>query len=254
LIFPYANGNLRSYWREAKHPVTASKQHKDFQWMVKQCMGLADALHTIHEHKSKGSKRFGRHGDIKPENILWFQDQDSTDPKTTANGRLLIADFGLTRFHTEKSRSNVEPAGIAGSRTYSPPECDLSLPISRAYDIWSLGCVYLEFLTWFICGWQGILNFERGRFVEIDNRRDLKFYTIQDYKSSSDQSAILKPSVAHWISQLRCSSSNYVEEFLALVQQSILVVDTKARMSAKDIVTALSKLLERSQTIQIQAI
>jgi serine/threonine protein kinase len=87
----------------------------------------------------KSEELYGRHGDIKPENILWFQETPDTDDEA---GILQIADFGLGRFHGRESRSNVHPDGVVGSPTYEPPECKLHRPVSRAYDIWSLGYLY----------------------------------------------------------------------------------------------------------------
>ncbi|KAH8767564.1 kinase-like domain-containing protein, partial [Hyaloscypha finlandica] len=265
-IFPWADGTLRSYWQRVREPRLVPDQEEYVSWMAKQCKGIADAIFTIHEYKTAtdntddspessakledGVEWYGRHGDLKPENILWFKDQESGDSEATTNGRLAIADFGLTRFHKEESRSNVDPASIAGSPTYRPPECDLRLPVSRAYDIWSLGCVYLEFITWYIHGWQGVENFERARSVDIGGTRDFKFYTILGYKHSNRRSAVLRPSVTQWIEQLRenPSSTSYIKDFLTLVQYSLLVPDPKHRMRAKDIVAELSKMLERSRS------
>jgi len=264
LIFPYADGTLRSYWQQLKEPRLVPDQEKIAMWVAKQCKGIADALCTIHEYKTATDntddspessanledrdRQYGRHGDIKPENILWFKDEESGDSEaTTTNGRLVIADFGLTRFHKEHSRSNVDPASVAGSPTYRPPECDLRLPVSRAYDIWSLGCLYLEFITWLVYGWKGIENFERAR---SGGTRDFKFYTILGYKISNRRSAVLRPSVTQWIEQLRehPSSTSYIKDFLTLVQYSLLVPNPKHRMHAKDVFAALSKMLERSRS------
>lgn len=93
-----------------------------------------------------GLGKYGRHGDIKPDNILWFKNIPGSN--YGASGILRIADFGLGRFHGRESRSN-DPAGNnPASPTYKPPECKLGKFISRAYDIWSLGGLYLEFITW----------------------------------------------------------------------------------------------------------
>jgi len=249
-IFPWADGTLRSLWHRVREPRLIPDQEKNFLWVVKQCKDIANALHAIHEYEEDGIKQYGRHGDIKPQNILWFNGEESGDPVTTSNGVLAIADFGLTRFHKEDSRSNVDPASIAGSPTYRPPECDLRLPVSRAYDIWSLGCVYLEFITWLIHGWQGVENFERARSVDIGGTRDFKFFTILGYTPRNRRAAVLRPSVTRWIEQLRenSSSTSYIKDFLTLVQYSMLVPDPKRRMRAKDVVAELSKILERSQS------
>lgn len=65
-------------------------------------------------------------------------------------GILVIADFGLMAFHRCQSRSLVPGAKLHGTPAYAPPEWQLNYQISRSYDIWSLGCVYLEFITWIV--------------------------------------------------------------------------------------------------------
>jgi len=54
-------------------------------WAVDQMAGIASGLGAIHSfmvqypvgqagvHVKPGEEKFGRHGDIKPENILWFR-------------------------------------------------------------------------------------------------------------------------------------------------------------------------------------
>lgn len=64
---------------------------------------------------------------------------------------MVISDFGLSRFHTKHSVSKDPYDSLLGlSPTYRAPECDLRLNINQKYDIWALGCVFLEFLSWFV--------------------------------------------------------------------------------------------------------
>jgi serine/threonine protein kinase len=225
-------------------------------WVLQQCKGIADGLSAIHHYQTAtDTKRtdlkddlYGRHGDIKPDNILCFRDEDSGDPHTT-RGMLKISDFGLTRFHKLGSRSNVDPASISGSPTYMPPECELRSSVSRAYDIWSMGCLTLEFITWLLLGWEGVEEFARVRSVKVGDLSDDKFYTVLGYKANKARSAVLRPSVTRWIEKLREAllSTPCIIDFLKLVHDSLLVPDPKHRMGAKDIVGALSKMLKRAR-------
>lgn len=97
---------------------------------------------------------FGRHGDIKPANILWFLD----DPGgKDGKGVLKIADFSIAEFTTQNAVSRKH---VANSRFYHPPETGFSDPvISPSYDMWSLGCVYLEFIAWYFGGWIAVEDF-----------------------------------------------------------------------------------------------
>ncbi|KAI8161636.1 Serine/threonine protein kinase [Colletotrichum sp. SAR 10_70] len=60
----------------------------------------AKSLVELKQGKCK-EKRWGRHGDIKPENILWFQEYEKI------KDFLVISDFGLTSFNTTNSRSKL---------------------------------------------------------------------------------------------------------------------------------------------------
>ncbi|KAK5656067.1 hypothetical protein OQA88_5206 [Cercophora sp. LCS_1] len=151
MVFPWADGNLRDFWESNKTP---KRSQALASWLVTQCHGIADGLKEIHGEAQSTSlnttnKNTGRHGDIKPENILWLKKYNGCE------NHLLICDFGLSRFHSAKSQSEDKAPGWSPS--YRPPECDLyRLRISVKYDIWTLGCLILDFLTWYLLGWEAV--------------------------------------------------------------------------------------------------
>ncbi len=172
------------------------------QWLITQCRGIATGLRKIHhantwpkkslESNTETEKDWGRHGDIKPENILWFAQPQH---------RLVISDFGLTRYHSSHSRSNVPYANIPGfSKTYRPPEFELENTISQRYDIWTLGCLYLEFLSWFLRGdFHTQKTFSQSRLDDVDNTfggdfREDKFFNLY-FHDGKVYTARLKESV-----------------------------------------------------------
>jgi serine/threonine protein kinase len=267
LMFPYANANLRNYWEERPFP--------DFDdttvlWSMKQMTGMASALLNIHNFRvtiplnvaGPGEKRiqkdaelsvrpgeelFGRHGDIKPENILWFEKiPESNDPR----GVLQIADFGLGRFHGRDSRSKVNPDTVLTSPTYEPPECKLRRPVSRAYDLWSLGCLYLEFITWLLRGSAEIENFSnfRGRLsstgIDDDN-----FFTISRDPVTGPEAAV-RDSVIDWVEGLhhheKCSA--LMHELLDMIMDQLLIVDSGDRAGAQWLYFQMKALLEKAET------
>lgn len=74
--------------------------------MAEQCKGIAHAITQIHDYRfsngsfepqrSSNSTLVGRHGDIKPENILWFPRSGSpleTD-LSSERGTPKLSDFG----------------------------------------------------------------------------------------------------------------------------------------------------------------
>lgn len=107
-------------------------------------------------------KRYGRHGDIAPKNLLWFCDHEPTGRSLT--GILKLADFGQAEINTEKTKTR--PRIVPNTLTYCPPECDVEPSIiSQTYDIWSLGCVYLEFLCWLLGGKGKVKQFSTTRLT-----------------------------------------------------------------------------------------
>ena len=127
-----------------------------------------DGLQAIHEYTSDPSRSshqtqdpsnprvHGRHGDLKPENILWFKKPRFGQDIAGHWGSFVISDFGLTMFHHKNTKSEVNPSNLARSPTYRPPEYEVRQKVSQLCDIWSLGCVMLEFLIWYLLGWKGI--------------------------------------------------------------------------------------------------
>jgi serine/threonine protein kinase len=187
LLFPWSDYNLRSYWEKHK---PAQRDLSTVQWIAKQCLGMVGGLNKIHRTHSPDPRPVedlsGIHGDIKPENILWFT--DSYDEK----GILVICDYGFTQFHSKASRSNAIPAG--NSETYRAPEHDTGSTVSRACDLWSIGCVCLEFITWYLTGYAGFDEFSIRR-TEDGVKQGVKLVGADDYFLVVDGSAILKPSV-----------------------------------------------------------
>ncbi|KAK1992797.1 kinase-like protein [Colletotrichum falcatum] len=258
LVFEWADGNLQEFWaRRRAGPAAASAG-----WMQQQCRGIANAVKRIHglatwqKNKRMGAsgaveeevlpKDWGRHGDIKPSNILWFaaygQDRD----------HLVVADLGLTRYHSLLTRSRVSRVdGYTG--TYRAPEIDLGDPISARYDIWSLGCVFLEFCVWYLLGADAIAQFENDRRLDHRQKRvrgpgesDNGYFVMVE--SSGSKKAVLAPAVTEWVRKLEQleSCTPFACRMLSLVTKQMLVVDAKGRSSI-DVIS--SELLDMDSTL-----
>lgn len=209
LIFPWAEADLLGYWKNINPK--PSNDRETALWLAEQCQGLADGLSKIHRYETysgtsllhpnsfprvdskgvkvatqagcssptEGLRLFGRHGDIKPNNILWFPDRG---PKG-GHGVLKITDFGIAHFSTQNCVSARDRGLVPNSATYRPPECDLlDGVLSISYDVWTLGCVYLEFITWFFGGRKYLEDFGLKRKAVdhywCDFRTDT-FFTIE---------------------------------------------------------------------------
>lgn len=195
LIFPWAAGNLQDYWQWH-----SKAQRPTILWVITQCLGIAKALQRIHHYSfpgEGGQAKMGRHGDIKPENILWFPSE--TTSGTNDQGVLVLSDFGLTRFHHTDSVHRTYRT-LAASPTYRAPDFDLKERISPFWDIWSLGCVYLEFLTWYLQGYKAV-----ERFSEQRANQDFAPYVREDKFFVLEEGAELRAYVKSSVTKVRCT-------------------------------------------------
>ncbi|KAI3324944.1 HET-domain-containing protein [Xylariaceae sp. AK1471] len=140
-LFPWAKGgNLRDYWRKAQTPLGPQivRDEELISWTLLQMRGLCHCLKLLWDLNC-------RHGDLKPENIL----------HAGGRGNFLIADVGLSKIHNDTTENrNISSSMKYGTRRYEAPEIymDSGKPISRDYDIWSMGVLLLEWLVWLVYG------------------------------------------------------------------------------------------------------
>ncbi|KAF4337520.1 hypothetical protein FBEOM_8618 [Fusarium beomiforme] len=269
LIFPCAEGDLEDYWRDHSCEPSSPDQ---LTWMIQQCHGLASGLAKVHHHSSwplhtrhHKSQNQGRHGDIKPKNILFFNDT------IDSGGRLVVADFTLMRFHSPDT-VYTRIKDVNYSQTYRPPEkaaLDGS-QVTQKYDIWTLGCVFLEFITWHLLGFNAVRSREptnenereRG-FVAPDGQEREDFYTSRQqdddnpYKYPDDKfwngtgdGAIVKESVMKWISFLQSleHSSQALDDFLDFIVDGMLAVKPEDRCSMIHVATRLARIVATCKT------
>ncbi|CZR54217.1 uncharacterized protein PAC_04100 [Phialocephala subalpina] len=262
LMFPYAPENLRSYWQRIESPWNVSGL---IRWSFDQLRGVASGLETIHDFSIGGTheaepdtlsvphdnprSQWGRHGDIKPENILRFENDSNVYASIQDFGLLVLGDFGLMEFHGARTRSNVDPESIGGTPTYEPPEKRLRLPISRAFDMWSMGCMMLEFITWLLESSKGVDEFSDFRaYMVYDELSIDPFYEIQLNKEKrlTYSSAVVNPRVLEWMDRLseHERSTSMIRDLLILVQNRLLVVESRERMTSQELVQELDKMLE----------
>lgn len=223
LLFPWAEAHLRDYWKAHRTPTT---DDASILWLAEQCRGIADGLTKIHRHittfhqrrtvtafmdseshpmsevdteKQDGShfrqQLFGRHGGIKPENVLLFRDSSYKHDR----GVLKISDFGLTEFTNRRSQCYKKNNQVAHSLTYRPPECDLEgAVVGPSYDIWTLGCLYLELITWQLGGWSMLQSFQNKRWLQDPMRHNMPtdtFFEIVRCEETNTYGAMVKPAV-----------------------------------------------------------
>uniref|UniRef100_A0A8H7KAB5 Protein kinase domain-containing protein n=1 Tax=Bionectria ochroleuca TaxID=29856 RepID=A0A8H7KAB5_BIOOC len=273
LVFPWADGDLTQFWRHENRSRDCSN-HDDVIWFFDQCLGLSTGLRRLHDLHSferpvfgadgcyramdlvaevENDKLYGRHGDIKPENILWFRDYNGH------RDHLMITDFGLTKFHSRDSRSQPGSGGLAGTDTYQPPEVFLTKKVTRKYDVWSLGCVFVEFVSWFFLdGVTATENFATARLPETNEAyRPDTFFDIEcSGTHPRARLARVKPGVLKWFQKIRdleyCPRA--VDDFLQLILDSMLQPQVEKRFDSATVCTELQKIFERCQADKSYAV
>lgn len=165
LMFECADATLSEIWKKEITEFGHTFSNETIAvWVASQSYGLTKALGQIHNFKPYRAKddtdikTHGIHGDLKPENILYYKNWSGVEEPL---GILQITDFGLSSFHQTQSAENI--ALRLGANAYRPPEAALVNPLSLSFDTWSLGCLFLEFLTWLVKGPRGLQEFQSNR-------------------------------------------------------------------------------------------
>ncbi|KAL6412535.1 hypothetical protein AUP68_03738 [Ilyonectria robusta] len=270
-LFPWADGGcLRDLWCKEPTDMLQSVTPSQFLlWIAEQCHGLVMALNSMHDLRQEALKKanqvdakreendeyYGIHGDIKPENILHFSQLDSP----TGLGVLKLADFGLTDFHTLRSRTmKAHQVNMPmPAPTYKAPE--LVVPgeyFSRKTDIWALGCVFSQFMTWAIRGVGSVKKFDDERIDERDvneNKGESKFAQDTFFKAEHFPGGVrttLKTSTKEWLDNLHQTvrgeeGNNFLVDFLDLIQWDMLKIRRRIRIGSEDLVGRLAELVPK---------
>jgi serine/threonine protein kinase len=100
------------------------------------CKGIASGLLAVHQCGLS-------HGDVKPANILMFEETIVSEGVEFAQFRAKISDFSLTRMS-----SNTSHWSLGGTLGYIAPECDQQLSVTQLMlaDVWSLGIKFARVL------------------------------------------------------------------------------------------------------------
>ncbi|KAF9693554.1 hypothetical protein EKO04_008240 [Ascochyta lentis] len=222
--------------------------------LAQQLFGLADALSVIHNQGQSepgkgtsllvpgtGNQKTGYIHDIKPENLLMFI--YNQDGKKTYWFRL--SDFSCAKVVdvltsvSGKNRHSWKTASKAGTPVYRAPEATEKGRTSRPYDLWSLGCVYLELLVWFLDGYAALEDFREKRecLVSPGGREDEGFY----YTPKEGVQFRLRELVTQKIDSVSRRCKGFLGD-IAKVIPRLLQIDPQQRPSAEDLVKSLKHI------------
>jgi serine/threonine protein kinase len=259
LLFPLAECDLDRYWESKTIPEDPYNQLLDIEtleWLLEQVHGMTDALDKIHNpswNTLSPQDQFGRHGDLKPENVLWYR---ST---AHAKGIFVIADLGLAKLNSVLSRSAAPNSEVHATPRYRPPEYDLKgAKISRSYDIWTFGCLLLELVCWALGKSEAREQFAKARMSPyVTGSCSDIFFDVKRKTKDADNTErggfviLVKEQVTKQIARLhndpRCSL--FFHDLLYLIEEDMIIVlsATKSRISSSALLQKLADMRTRAE-------
>ncbi|MFO0711001.1 MAG: protein kinase [Sandaracinus sp.] len=117
--------------------LVASGAHRDFDLIAAHIVAqAAEGLHAAHELTDEHGRALGVvHRDVSPQNIF-----------LTFDGGVRVVDFGIAS--AEGRRHQTATGGLKGKLGYMAPEQLRREKADRRADVWALGVVLWELLTW----------------------------------------------------------------------------------------------------------
>lgn len=273
ILFPLARYNLREFM--ASTPDRPHLTAPVVLWFLGQLKGLAGAVNHFHfigeesspddsavtqsgdysllgaDLRDETQNRLGLagfHHDIKSDNILVFE-KETTQPGT--GGIFKITDFGAGRF--ADLRTGQQSLGVAaakGTLTYRAPDKHASRP----FDLWGLGCVFIELLIWALTpeqdGGRGFSS-RRGWMADHPPGRnepthpDDKFW----YQDPFSNEIKLRHAVQMQINDLHQKYTRGLSAFKKVTQlvQDLFIIDPLLRPKAAQVVARLTDILEKAR-------
>lgn len=227
LIFPRASGGDLADLLKLQNRPTHFASNESFLVALSELSSAICAVHNFAADNPELAKH-GIHHDIKTRNIL------------VDGGRLILADFGHSRFKTLEQPS--ETAYKINEGYYIAPECcDIVDPFSkhtvrRSSDIWSFGCIIAEVLTYMMKGPEGVAEFMAKRWFKAGQ------WTLCSFHCGKTPN----PGVTDWLSHLDLeasrSSSNVDSRSCKMLLQLVrkmLHMDPELRLNAFQVEASL---------------
>jgi serine/threonine protein kinase len=210
IFLPYAqNGDLGKVLSSERLPRWLNSD----LLLCKALVEFSSALSSVHDYVKGDLKLVGYHFDLRPANIL-------------VNGnKLILADFGQSRFRPEGDRSKFLYNGALFA--YAPPESiDPNTfkrrEVGQPVDIWCLGCIISELLTHRLKGGYGLERYKQSRRVDEDGFLSFRFH------------GQAKPGVEKWLDELKPELSPPGRKLLELAKD-MMAEDPSKRPTAAEV-------------------
>ncbi|MCJ1379471.1 hypothetical protein MMC17_002572 [Xylographa soralifera] len=263
MLLPYAECNLSEYMSRT----TFGPMNKDnIRWLLRQFRGLVDAMESVHTVTAasgpntkfgpalppanaathKEIQKSGWHHDIKPENILYFLKRNE---ESSSRVDLCLADFGSGRVQFLRSGS-LQTRSATGTPTYEAPDGTANGGgISRPYDVWSLGCVFLEILTWASWGYEAVQQFG-------EQRQALRFPGSEDkggddsfWQKDTNGRIYLRKVVEETIQRLEAhfNKEGHLASVVTNLLPKMLDVNPKTRIKASELLDGFNQIYKKAK-------
>ena len=252
LLMPLADMSLTRVLKvpeEGKAPTLKSIFGNDTTLLC-ELHGVASALDQLHhyQHKDENLRLKGCHFDLDPRNIL------------IQGGKLLLADFGLSRLKRE-SADSCTPCHGGGASQYTAPEC--LNPEQPEYhgsksDMWSFGAIIYDLVACMMGGAQMVASFQNKRKHTTPARVTSCRFHIEGARN---------PDVEEWI-DVHWQEMNFDHRALCSLAKQILILDPKQRPDStwvagklfiiaamvqfRGINEALPRLTRKTRTLRVQ--
>ncbi|KAM0552704.1 hypothetical protein ACHAPJ_007801 [Fusarium lateritium] len=243
-MFPWADGgDLRDFW---KHNDLRPRTPALILWSLRQMLGIVSAIRALHGKNI-------RHGDIKPQNILHFL--ESEEVNNDGEGILVIADVGVSKFHREiTSMRNAPTNSKEVTVSYEAPEAQSDQregkPRPRRYDMWSLGCMFLEFTVWLVHNFNAVRSFRRRRLSRDEpTTAPGNFFTRNSESSVQIHSAVTE-AITHLRNNSLCKSNSALGDLIRLIEENLLQTEVLERAEAPELFDRLEKIVRAAEDIE----
>ncbi len=252
MIYEKADGNVEEFMVRHRHPSKlADFSSRD---LAQQMFGLASGLSFVHNQGRAGSdcnpnllavptdgpQETAYLHDIKPENLLMF----TYDQEGRKTYWFRLSDFScakvvdLVASVSGQHRLSWRSTGKSGTPIYRAPETADTGQSSRPYDLWSLGCVFLELLVWYLDGYEALEHFRKSRECHISPKghEDEGFYFTQD--EAKPKRYQVRPAVVDKMRDMSARCTGPLKRIADTIP-TLLQIDPKLRPTAHHLVASL---------------
>lgn len=137
----------------------------------------------------------------------------------------------------DKLRTRSLERGVAHTINYRPPEYDTEAgPLTKQYDTWSLGCIFLEVAVWMMSGAESLKNFQSERATTA-RRGSFEDEGFGD-KPRDYHKIRLREAVVSRLSSLESRDDGIVRRIARIIPQ-MLSVNPETRLTAKQVIAKL---------------